>query len=50
MKYRMQSIIIMQESVSIGPLVLYIGSFIATLAAKRVNKLIGEKVLNTTNI
>ena len=35
----------MQESISIGPLVLYIGSFIATLAVKKVNKLIGEKVL-----
>lgn len=33
-----------QKSILVGLLVLYIGSFVATLAVNRVNKLIGEKV------
>ena len=33
-----------QESISVGLLVLYIGSFVVTLAVNRINKLIGEKV------
>ena len=31
-------------SISIGPLTLYIASFVATIAVKRINKLVGEKV------
>ncbi len=31
-------------SVSIGPLVLYMASFVSTLSVKRLNRLIGEKV------
>ena len=35
---------LIQTSISVGPLILYIGSFIATIAVKRINKIVGEKV------
>ena len=39
-----------QKSISIGPLVLYIASFVSTVCVKRINKFIGEKVLRISNI
>lgn len=39
--------LLMQVSIAVGPLVLYITSFIVTLCVKRINKKVGEKVRYT---